>query len=98
MAEPLHRGKETDGLQSGVERSRDVLGGVVARRVDHEEADESGWMTGDRARHRRRIVGEARDERRARNLLGIQFGLPSIGERIERFGIVPTEAGEHVGR
>jgi uncharacterized protein len=48
-------------------------------------------MAADGCRHRRLVARNARDDRRTRNLVGVQFGDPSIGEVLRRAGILPTK-------
>jgi putative phosphoesterase len=77
----VHRRKEADAADVEIAQRalQDGLGGRL-RRVVHEEADEAIGMVRDRFRDGRGIAGNARDQRRALNVVTIELCDPPVSE------------------
>ena len=80
------------------ERARDTLGRVGGGGIQHEEPDEARGMPRHRGRDGFLIARNARDQRGPIDVLTIELGDPSIGERLGGAWRLPAEQTRHGGR
>jgi hypothetical protein len=92
----MHRREQADAAQAMCRGPGDAVEGVVARRVEHEEADEAIGMGGDRRRHRRLVARHRGDERGSRHAVGIQGRHPPRRQRRHRRRRLPFERLRHL--
>ena len=95
---PGHGGKEAHPPQALLQRRHDAVLGIVLRWIEHEVADEACRVTRHRGGDGGFVAGDARDNRSARDALGLELGRPAIGQGLGRPWIVPVEMPERVGR
>ena len=90
----VHRGEQADRAQPFVERALRVVDRVLARRIEHEEADEAIGIVRDGQRDRVGIAGQARDQRRPLHAVLVELGDPARAERVAGLGKLPAEPGD----
>lgn len=77
----VHGGEEAGDSQPMFrERTSECRVRLGRERIEHEEADETPWMTRHRLADGRFIAGYARDERGAGDAMTIELGDPSVRE------------------
>ena len=90
----MHRGKQADRAQAFVERALGVVDRVLARRIEHEEADEAIGIERDGLGDRVGIAGQAGDQRRLLHAVLVELGDPARAERLDGVGKLPAERGD----
>ena len=93
----VHRREQADRAQPFIEGALGVLDRVLARRIEHEEADEAIdalWRhrDGDRVG----IARQARDQRGLLDAVLVELAHPARAERLDRIGKLPAEAADAI--
>ena len=90
----VHRGEQADRAQALVERALGVLDRVLARRIEHEEADEAIRVVRDGERDRIGIARQAGDQGRRLHAMLVQLRYPARAEAVGGIGEVPAELAD----
>ncbi len=95
----VHGGKKTDASEAQLRHCAGRTGGGVRRRrVEHEEADKSRGVTGDRRGHRFLVPGYARNQGRAVDAVSVKLAEPAIGQCFRRAWQFPLQFVADIGR
>jgi hypothetical protein len=88
----VHRGKEAHPFQSELRQPAPGSVGSIGRPwIEHEKADEPGWVASDRSRDGRLIARDARYQHGSLNLVRIEFLHPAVSQIFSASGVVPSE-------